>query len=302
MASLQTSQSGDRSTAEIRRRSRGRRAEYPPIASDEPFSAWFHAAVERDMVASMHVEEDVKNLTLPPSCEAKSYCSMYAYGNHIRVRSAEVELSTSDSGVAATFSQVCRASRKDRNHTVANVEYVGWVEEIIGVDYGKFELLLLYCKWVQATWSGPRATMKRDKYGFTLVNFEHTIPYSSNSFAFPLHAQQVFFVDDVAHPGWKVVLRKEAQSARVPCTAEGRPDLDCLSLHNDGSHQGLTAQNDIDDKVPMAPTLKNSRELSSNEVQRALQMEDAEEDYNDESAELEPNSGRQNFSMYSIGA
>ena len=211
-------------------------------------------------------------------------------------------MSTCNNGVAATFSQACRASRKDQNHTVTNVEYVGWVEEIIGVDYGKFELLLLYCKWVQATWSGPRATMKRDEYGFTFVKFEHTIPYSSDSFAFPLHAQQVFFVDDVAHPRWKVVLRKEPRSARVPCTAKGRPYLDCLSLHNDGSHQGLTAQNDIEGKVPMAPMLENSREFSSNEVQRALQMEDAEEDYNDESAELEPNSGRQNFNMCRIGA
>ena len=88
----------------------------------------------------------------------------------------------------------------------------------------------------------------------------------------------------------------------MPCTAEGRPNLDCLSLHNDGSHQGLTTQNDIDNKLPVAPLLSNSRELSSNEVQRALQMKDAKEDYNDEYAEFKPNIGRQNFSMYSIGA
>ena len=95
----------------------------------------------------MHVEEDVLGLVLPPSCEAKSYCSMYAYGNHIRVRGVEIDLSTCNSGVAITFLQSCRASRKDQNHTVANVEYKGWVEEIIGIDYGKFKLLLLYCKW-----------------------------------------------------------------------------------------------------------------------------------------------------------
>ena len=58
-------------------------------------------------------------------------------------------------------------------------------------------------------WSGPWATMKRDEYGFTLVKFDHTILYSANSFAFPLHAQQVFFVDNVAHLGYKVVLQKE---------------------------------------------------------------------------------------------
>jgi hypothetical protein len=133
-----------RMRAEIRRQSRGRRAEYPPITRNEQFSEWFPAAVQQDVAAGIQVDEDVLALVLPPSCEAKSYRSMYAYGNHICVRRAEVDLTTCDSGVAATFSQSCRASRKDQNHRLANVEYVGWVEEIIGVDYGKFELLLLY--------------------------------------------------------------------------------------------------------------------------------------------------------------
>jgi len=121
------------------------------------------------------------------------------------------------------------------------VEYVGWIEEIIGADYGKFELLLLYCKWVQATWIGPRATMKIDEYNFTLVNIEHTIPYSSYSFGFPLHAQQILFVDDVAYPGKKVVLRKEARSVRVTSMTDGRPYLHCLSLRDDVETQGLMA-------------------------------------------------------------
>jgi hypothetical protein len=231
-----------RMRAEIRRRSRGRRAEYPPIARNEQFSAWFPAAVQRDMAAGKHVEEDVVDLVLLPSFEAKSYRSMYAYGNHILVRGAEVDLSTCDSGVAATFLQACRASRKDHNHREANVEYVGWVEEIIGANYRKFELLLLYCKWIQAMWSGPRATVKRDEYGFTLVKFDRTIPYSADLFEFPLHAQQVFFVDDVAHPGWKVVLRKEPRSTRVTSRADDRLDLHYLSLGNDGEHQGLMPQ------------------------------------------------------------
>ena len=244
---------------------------------------WFLAAVQWDVAAGTEVHEDVLGLVLSPSREAKSYRSMYAYGNHIRVRGAEVDLSTCDNGVAAPFSQSCRSSRKDKNHMLANVEYVGWVEEIIGADYGKFELLLLYCKWVQATWIGPWATMKRDEHGFTLVNIDRTIPYSSDSFAFPLHAQNVFFVDDVTHPGWKVVLRKEARSVRVTSMADGRPDLHCLSLRDDAETQGLMAQNVTVDTVAMPPVLSNSRELSSNKVRLALQMENTKADYNDES-------------------
>jgi len=88
--------------AKIRHRSQGRRVEYPPIARNEPVSAWFPTVVQQDMAASMHVE-DVAGLFLPPSCEAKSYRSMYAYGNHIRVHRAEVHLTTYNSGVTATF-------------------------------------------------------------------------------------------------------------------------------------------------------------------------------------------------------
>jgi hypothetical protein len=123
--------------------------------------------------------------------------------------------------------------------------------------------------------------MKRDEYGFTLVKFDRTILYSSDSFAFPLHAQQVFFVDDVAHPGWKVVLRKEARSVRATSMAKGRPDLHCLSFSDDAENQGLMAQNVTDDTAAMPPVLSNSRELSRNEVQLALQMKDTEVDYND---------------------
>ena len=73
-----------------------------------------------------------------------------------------------------------------------NLEYVGWVEELISVDYGKFEVVVLYCTWAQANRSGARATIKCDEYGFTLFKFDQLIPYSVDSFAFPLHVQQVF--------------------------------------------------------------------------------------------------------------
>jgi hypothetical protein len=59
----------------------------------------------------------------------------------------------------------------DCNMRTANLEYIGWVDEIIGVDYGKFELLVLYYTWVQANRIGARAIMKRDEYGFTLIKF-----------------------------------------------------------------------------------------------------------------------------------
>ena len=171
---------------------------------------------------------NVQALLMPPSRNAKSYKSMYAYGNHIRVRNIESNMNTCDSGVAAIFLQACRVSNDDQNVRTTNLEYIGWMEEIIGVDYGEFEFIVLYCTWMRANLRGAGATMKRDDYGFTLIKFNRVIPYSANSFAFPLHVQQVFFVDDVENPEWKVVMRKEARGARVASTTVRR--LETLNL------------------------------------------------------------------------
>jgi hypothetical protein len=92
---------------------------------------------------------------------------------------------------------------------------VGWVEEILLVDYAHFEVVVLYCNWVVANMKGDGATMKRDEYGFTTLNFEILIPYSAKSFAFPLHIEHVFFALHVAKRVWGIVLRKEPRSVWV---------------------------------------------------------------------------------------
>ena len=46
------------------------------------------------------------------------WISMFAFGNHICVRSAHAYLTTMDSGVAATFRELCRSSLKDTTKTL----------------------------------------------------------------------------------------------------------------------------------------------------------------------------------------
>ncbi len=50
---------------------------------------------------------------------------------------------------------------------------------------------LLY-NYVVANYSKFVAMVKRDEYGFTLVNFERLLPLSTELFAFPMHVNQVF--------------------------------------------------------------------------------------------------------------
>jgi hypothetical protein len=54
---------------------------------------------------------------------------------------------------------------------------------------------------VVANCEGFVTTVKCDEFGFTLVNFERFIPFFAQSFAFPMHINQFFFVNDVKSQG-----------------------------------------------------------------------------------------------------
>jgi hypothetical protein len=257
---------------EYRRKKRKARVVYPSEMCDEDFHVWFSKAVIRAIEDSNEdVPQDVKALMLPPSDVAKSYRSMYAYGNHLRVRSAETQLTTADSGVAATFRQLCRAGTKDTNLRAAELEYVGWVEEILSVDYGQFEVVVLYCNWVVANMRGDGATMKRDDYGFTTVNFERLIPYSAQSFAFPLHIEQVFFAPDVVKRGWEVVLRREPRGVRSFSNHQLTDEVQCISLGRACDFPGLEATNLDSDLIPKTPILSDAVEVAPEVVAKALE-------------------------------
>ena len=81
--------------------------------------------------------------------------------------------------------------------------------------------------------------MQRDRYGFTIANFNRMDgKVHSNSFAFPMHCQQVFFSSDPTRPGWKIVCRTDVRGRR------GRLELNqsvpaIIEVENDGQFEGL---------------------------------------------------------------
>jgi hypothetical protein len=71
---------------------------------------------------------------------------------------------------------------------------------------------------------GSNPTLRWDEYGFTLVNFEHLIPPMAQSFAFPMHVEQVFFALDIRSTrNWKVVLCQEPKGCRSKFTKKPNP-------------------------------------------------------------------------------
>jgi len=98
---------------------------------------------------------------------------------------------------------------------MANLEYVGELHDIVEVNYSGLCVIVLLCKWIKANYRGNSATIKKDQWGLTLANFNSLLPLGAESFAFPMHIEQVFFADAKDEPRWKIVLRKEVQGRQV---------------------------------------------------------------------------------------
>ena len=131
---------------------------------------------------------------------------MYAFGMHLRVRRAETALVTWDSCVVASFIcqlrwGLCNGRPIERTH-----DYVGYIEEILELDYRNHCTTVFVCDWVRGSTSSHFPHVERDRYGFAIANFNHMDgKVHADSFAFPMHYQQVFFADDPQKPGWKVI-------------------------------------------------------------------------------------------------
>jgi hypothetical protein len=91
---------------------------------------------------------DVYEASWLPEKVAIGYRAMYAHGIHLRICEAEKEKVTFDSRVAAA---VWRRSGSRNVHCadeVETAEYVGWVEEILELNYRRHSCIVLVCSWI----------------------------------------------------------------------------------------------------------------------------------------------------------
>ena len=101
----------ERNAAQIEFRNRnprrnGQRWVPYPVDLEEvpPFAQWLQSQIATDRENGIVVPDDVEDSSKPHSLQAQRYRSMYAYGYHYRVKSAEENVNrTCDSGIAAVF-------------------------------------------------------------------------------------------------------------------------------------------------------------------------------------------------------
>ena len=229
-----------------------RGAPYPHnLSKMPPFGKWLEVEVETAVAAGSEVPDVVQDISIPPKYECKKFRSMWAFGSRFRVASCEQSLQTQDFGVAATFTRPWRASARDQNVVEADVEYIGELEEIVELDYRQSCVVVFVCRWVRANYRGQNATVRRDRWGFTIANFDSCERFGRESFAFPQNCQQLFFSDVLERPGWRVVLRREVRGQRVHNSRDdcGRSLL--FPAESDNDYEGLRAPPSISEDMPL---------------------------------------------------
>jgi hypothetical protein len=110
---------------------------------------------------------------------------MYARGMHPRVQSTEEENVTCDSRIASSDLRDAHGRGNENPGLFEATEYIGWIEEILELEYRSHYCVVLVCSWVRAYPKREGASVIYDKYGFTLGTFERTMLLEEESFAFP---------------------------------------------------------------------------------------------------------------------
>ena len=207
------------------------------------FVDWLKEEVGKAYMSDDKPTVDVYESSRLPEIMATAYRAMYAHGMHLRIRGAEEDKVTCDSGVAAAVWERRRSRNIEVGDEVCTAEYVGWVEEIIELNYRSHCCVVLLCSWIPGSPDIFNAKVERDRFGFVVGNFSRLMPAGPKSFAFPTQCQQVFFSNDESWNDrrggdWKVICGTDVRGRRGNLEMY-RPDIEMLGLCRDEDFDGL---------------------------------------------------------------
>ena len=86
------------------------------------------------------------------------------------------------------------------------------------------------------------------------------VAFGYESFAFPIHCNQVFFLDVEEEPGWRVVLRTEVRGRRIDSDRQEEEEIPMFAMGSDIDFEGLRAPDIIPEtEADPLPTGRNIR-------------------------------------------
>jgi len=112
-----------------------------------PFPVWIRTAISNVIKHGEEIDKDTLHMSMPPTLATRSYHLIYALGNHIKVSSVQERLKTLDSGLVATFENECISRPNDHILVLTKLKYVGWVEQILELNYGILKDCCFVVQW-----------------------------------------------------------------------------------------------------------------------------------------------------------
>lgn len=157
------------------------------------------------------VSEEIQILAKGPDMHVTTYNSYLINGYNFRTKSCDQGKSTQSSGLVVVAETNSFSSVKDVNPVLGNVSYYGRISDIIELNYsGRGHIVLFKCDWINL--SRGRG-LKKDKYGVTLVNFNHLSNNTNNltdePFVLASQATQVYYVRDPIDRDWHAVVQSK---------------------------------------------------------------------------------------------
>ena len=148
-----------------------------------------------DASKRMKLSDKVRWFARYPDNEAKRFKRYVINGLKFRTKDFETTRKTQNSGVCVD--------------TEGGATYYGELIDIIELNYSdKYRYVLFKCQWADVI-SGRG--YKKDDFGFSLVNFSRLIHKGDQLIDEPYvlasQASQVFYVEDVRHKDWMVVVK-----------------------------------------------------------------------------------------------
>ena len=173
-----------------------------------------------------------------PNNEAKQFKRYVINGVKFRTKDSKATKKTQNSGVCVI--------------TKGGATYYSVLIDIIKLNYSdKYRYLLFKCQWVDII-SGRGC--KKDEFGFPPVNFSRLIHTGGRMIDEPYvlvsQASQVFYVEDVRHKDWAVVVKtkpREVFDVGINASHDDDDDDDEMGTYIENVSYNITTNDACDD-------------------------------------------------------
>lgn len=212
---------------------------------------------------------------------------MWSHGRHFRVQRIDHQRSTFDCGVMVNFLQNSRASARDDNIMLGQLDYCGTIQDILKISFRKFDYFIFDVKWFKVVTTGRNATVRRDKSGLIQVDSTKLWTDEKDTFVLPEHCEQVVFSPDPKDPRWLFVVQVAPRSRQV---CEGLLIVEEPQLEEEQGtevdeeqqveeEQGIEVVDEGDDE-PETHAEEDAEEASDEDVEGYLEIALEDEDVN----------------------